>query len=161
LLVLLTGMACGSAPGAAPGGGRVRVQVAPGADTVRFEAAASAERCGGGRGVLLRGVDRGNGLLVWIRTADTLAAGSYRLVAKGDTMTPQVAIAAVRYMKGDVVRGFSLDDGSITMTRSGGRLGGQLRGGGVEFSGARRAALVATFADLQIERDTVPCKPHP
>src|SRR5947208_4415618 len=72
LLLLILCVACGAAQ---QRGARLRVAVRrAGVASARFEAGATARRCGSGRGVVVEGVERGNGLLVWLRFPDSLAS---------------------------------------------------------------------------------------
>src|ERR1051325_6787028 len=61
-----------------------------GKDTVRIDAPLRAFRCSGSHaqsrgGVLLQGVNGGNGVVVWLRTADSLTIGAWPLLQRGDT----------------------------------------------------------------------------
>jgi len=144
--------------------------VRPPHDTIHFSVPAVAHRCsdGGreGRSLLVQGADeRGNGALVRLRLGDSLASGPVPLIALGDSITPRGANAAVRYMKGDVAHGFSLDSGAVDLTatgrREGAALAARVRGSGLE-SGVRVAAEV-TYAGVPrpSATDSVPCRFQP
>src|SRR5438309_352895 len=123
LLLLILCVACGAAqqPGV-----RLRVAVRrPGVDSARFEAGATARRCGSGRGVVVEGVERGNGLLVWLRFPDSLGAGSYQPLVRGDTTTPRGAVTVVRWMQGSAAHGMVLDSGAVTVTPTAGHEAGK------------------------------------
>jgi len=146
--------------------------VRPPHDTIRFAVPAVAHRCSNGgreaRSLLVQGADeRGNGALVRLRYGDSLASGPVPLIALGDSITPRGANAAVRYMKGDVAHGFSLDSGAVDLTATGRRGGGgvalaaRVRGSGLE-NGVRVAAEV-TYAGVPrpSATDSVPCRFQP
>jgi hypothetical protein len=156
--------ACSSASDERDGRLTASVQYPP-ADSARFETPAWLRRCGGGRGFLLEGIARGNGVLVWLRpgSGDTVPAGSYPVLARGDTFAPRGAVVAVRFMAGDLARGLGLDSGAVVVTRAvtGGGVSAQLRGGGLETMGGRRAAVEASFTGTVLAADTVPCRVGP
>jgi len=115
---------------------------------------------------LVQGADeRGNGALVRLRFGDSLASGPVPLIAFGDSITPRGANAAVRYMKGDVAHGFSLDSGAVDLTATGrsdgAALAARVRGSGLE-SGVRVAAEV-TYAGVPrpSAMDSVSCRFQP
>ena len=131
-------------------------------DTVRFTVPAAAHGCSGRRSLLLQGADeRGNGVLVRLQYGDSLASGPFPLIALGDSITVRGANAAVRYMKGDVAHGLSLDSGAVDLTATGAALAARVRGSGLE-QGVRVAAEAAyTGVALPNSADTVPCRFQP
>ena len=141
--------------------GTARASVArPQLDTVRFGATASAYRCRDGRGLLLEAVSDGNGILVWLRSGDSVAGGDYDILGVRDTVTPRGAFVSARYMTGDVAHGFSLDSGTVSLWDSAGRLGAGVRGAGLEVPGALRPFLAADFMGLSAPADSAPCEPQ-
>ncbi len=150
-------VACGAAQ---QPGGRLRAAVRrAGLDSARFEAAATARRCGTGNGVVLEAVQRGNGLLVWLRfpPSDSLAAGSYPPLARGDTTARRGAVTAVRWMQGEAAHGLVLDSGAVTVTPQAGYLTVRAQGSGLEYSGARRASVDAVFEQVPLAAETTAC----
>lgn len=163
MAICATWAACG---GAVDEAGRVRVVVArPERDTVRFRAGAAAQRCAAGAGLLIEGVERGNGVLVLIRSADSVPSGDFPLLAPRDRTTPRGAMVSVRYMTAEVAHGFSLDTGVVTVagSPSGGGLSARARGSGLETGSALRATLEAEFEAVPLPgaADTVPCEVAP
>jgi len=153
-LVGLVGLAmagCGAATGAGEGGVIARVQYTP-RDSVRFVTSASLQRCGGGRGFVLEGEVQGNGVLVWLRPDESMPRGRYRIIQRGDTLTPRGAVVAVRFMTAELAHGVVLDSGSVTVTVNRDSRAGRRRvltdvdGSGLETVGARRVRVVAAFA---------------
>lgn len=125
-------------------------------DTVRFAARATASRCVRGSGVVLQGTTGGNGALAWLRTPDSVAAGAWPLLQRGDTVSRRGATVAVRYLQGDVAHGASFDSGTVMVTRSDNTVTIQAGGGGLEAS-VGRVALEVTFAAVPLGSDTVIC----
>ena len=162
---------CGAAVGDGNGGVIARVQYTP-RDSVRFVTSASLRRCGGGRGFILEGEVRGNGVLVWLRPGDSLVQGRYPILLRGDTVTPRGAVVAVRFMTAELAHGVVLDSGSVTVTVSGDSGAGRrpvaadVVGGGLETVGARRVRVEAAFATPappppRSGADTVRCEARP
>src|SRR5439155_26850084 len=124
-VLALLGAACGSASEQA---GRVHARVIrPPKDTIRFEAPARARRCSAGPGsvgMLLQGSTGGNGVILWLRAGrgggDSLAAGPWPLLQRGDTVSPRGATVAVRYMLNEVAHGLPLDSGAVEVRQTGG-----------------------------------------
>lgn len=173
VLLGLTMAACGTATGDRGGDGGViaRVQYTP-RDSVRFVTSAWLRRCGGGRGFVLEGEVRGNGVLVWLRPGDSVPKGRYRIIQRGDTSTPRGAVVAVRFMTAELAHGVVLDSGSVTVTVTGDSSAGGRRvstdvdGGGLETVGARRVRVEAAFATPAPPpspqgADTVRCEARP
>jgi hypothetical protein len=98
---------------------------------------------------------------VLLRRGDSLATGSFPLIALGDSITQRGANVAVRYMQGDVAHGLSLDSGAVELTATGDALAGQVQGSGLE--GGVRAKIDAVFAGVSLPPpgDTVPCRYRP
>jgi hypothetical protein len=138
-------------------------------DSVRFVTSASLRRCGGGRGFILEGEVRGNGVLVWLRPGDSPPQGRYPVLQRGDTLTRRGAVVAVRFMTAELAHGVVLDSGSVTVTISGDSSAGKRRvaaevdGGGLETVGARRVRVEAAFTTpspppARSGADTVRCE---
>jgi hypothetical protein len=153
--VLLAAAACRGEP-AAPG--RARAAVARRADTIRFAAPATAYRCAAGDGVVLEAIELGNGLLVWVRTRDSVA-GSYQILGVRDTVTPRGALVAVRFMAQAAAQGLSLDSGGVTVRDASGRLALTVAGSGLDLSGGARLFVEADIDSVPLPAagDSIPC----
>jgi hypothetical protein len=152
------GASCGSA---VTPEGRVHALVTrPPKDTVRFDAPARVGSCRGKTGVLLSGSTGGNGVVVWLRSPDSLTSGSWTLLQRGDTVSPRGATVGARFMVGDVAHGVTLDSGAVQVTRTAGTLGVEASGTGLESVGGR-VALQATFDGVRVGSDTAACDPRP
>jgi len=152
--------ACGAAPGDGDGRLTARLLYAT-RDSVRFETPASLRRCGGARGFVLEGELRGNGVLVWLRSGDSLPPGRYPVLSRGDTLTPRGAVVAVRFMTGEMARGLVLDSGWVTVTVGGGKepsVSAAVRGAGLEPTAGRRVAVEAEFAKTGLAADSTRCE---
>jgi len=140
------------------------IVVRPPHDTVRFSVPTAAHGCrdGAGQSLLLQGADeRGNGVLVRLRYGDSLASGPFPMIALGDSITVRGANVAVRYVKGDLAHGLSLDSGAVELTATGAALAARVHGSGLE-EGVRVAAAAAyTGVPLPKSADTVPCRFQP
>ena len=157
----LTGMLGGACGSAVAPEGRVRALVTrPPKDTVRFTAPARAGQCRGGAGVLISGSTGGNGVVVWLRSPDSLPSGSWTLLQRGDTTSPRGATVAARFMVGDVARGVTLDSGTVRVTRTAGALTVEASGTGLE-SAAGRVTLHADVAGVRVGSDSAACDPRP
>jgi hypothetical protein len=127
-------------------------------DTLHFAVPAVAHHCAGGRALLIEAAsERGNGVLVLLRYSDSLAVGPVPLIALGDSVTPRGANVAVRYMKGDIAHGVSLDSGAVDVTATRDALAGRVRGSGLEAG--QRIGVDAAYAGVRRPSpgDTVPC----
>lgn len=101
-------------------------------DTVRFSAPATAYRCTDPRTLLLEAISPdGNGVLVRLHYTDSLVSRSYRIVPPADTSSG-AAVVAVRYLLRETARQFTFDSGTVQLARTGSKIGGQIRGSGVE-----------------------------
>ena len=127
-------------------------------DTVQFTAAAYARRCTERRGLLLQGVVGGNGVLLWLRSADSTVGGEYPVLARGDTVTPRGVAGSVRFMLGTQDRGITLDSGIVTVSAADGRIDATARGSGLDPSAAQRVALKASFAAVPMGADSSNCQ---
>ena len=140
-------------------GGRLRAEVhRVGIDSARFEADATAHRCGSGHGVVLEAAARGNGLLVWLRFPDSLTAGVYQPLGRADSTIPRGAVTVVRWMQGDAAHGIVLDSGAVTVTPAAGHLTVRAQGSGLEYVGARRASVDAVFEQVVLAAETTGCR---
>jgi hypothetical protein len=127
-------------------------------DTLHFALPAAAHHCKGRRALLLEAAtEQGNGVLVLLRYGDSLAVGPVPLIALGDSITPRGANVAVRYMKGDIAHGVSLDSGVVDLTATGDVLAARVRGAGLETG--QRIFVDATYGGVRRPSpgDTVPC----
>ena len=158
MLLALGAAACGSR-GAGPAA-RLRARIIrQSRDTLRFEIPAVASRCAPavGDGLVLQGSEHGNGVLVYLRSSDSVATGEYPLMARADSTTARGAIVTARFQTGDVAHGVVLDSGTVSVTRAGDVLTASARGTGAEVAGTGRVALAASFESVRIGADTVPC----
>ena len=158
----------GDGPGGESAGSRqpgddrvsVRVQYTP-RDSTPFAAAARFHRCSGaGRGFVLDGTDKGNGILVWLRTPDSTAAGTYQILSRWDTMTARGAVVAIRFVIGDAAHGLALDSGTVVATAARGAAGGvsaQIVGAGLEAEDGRKVHAEARFGATAMGPDTLNC----
>ncbi|HEV2750437.1 MAG TPA: hypothetical protein VGV12_07940 [Gemmatimonadales bacterium] len=133
-------------------------------DTVHFTAPALASQCvgGSGHGVLLRGSSGGNGAIVWLRTADSLApGGTWPLLQRGDTVSARGATVGVRFMLGDIAHGVALDSGDVTVSAVHPAVTLTVRGAGLAVAAAGRVTAEVAFEAVPIGTDTVSCRAHP
>ena len=161
-LVALLVAACG-APTAPTGSGTVRLVATGSSDTVRFEVPVVAQRCVEGRGLLVHGARHGQGVLVLLRAAGgaTLDTGAYRLLTRGDTTAARGAIAAVRFLVGEVAHGLTLDDGTATVRRATAPFTVRVRGIGLEMSLGQRRTAEFALERVPLAPDSVLCPPQP
>lgn len=162
-MVLALGAAQAACGSSAPPPARLRAQVTrhPG-DTVSFEAPALASHCSRpGLGLLLQGSAGGNGVLIWLRSGDSLAAGEFSLLLRADTTAPHGATVAVRFMVGEAAHGLTLDSGAVSVTLAGASLSATARGSGLDPVAAGRVGLDASFASVPLATDTVECQVRP
>jgi hypothetical protein len=140
----------------APGSLHSRLTLQP-HDTLRFTAVAQARPCGGGRGFVLEGADGGNGVLLWLRSADSVG-GEYPVLARGDTITPRGIAGGVRYMFKTADRGVTLDSGAVTVSSAGGRIDAHALGSGLDPNSGQRVLIDASFQAVPLGADTVNCR---
>lgn len=126
-------------------------------DTLQFTANASARWCSEGRGLVLEGVERGQGVLLWVRSGDATVGGDYQVLARGDTITPRGVAGSARFMLQTADRGVTLDSGAVTVSSAGGRIDAQARASGIDPSAGRRVVLDASFQAVPMTGDTVNC----
>ncbi|HUK22402.1 MAG TPA: hypothetical protein VLV45_12725 [Gemmatimonadales bacterium] len=126
-------------------------------DSAEVAIRAAAYPCRGAVGRLLTGAEGGNGILIWVRNRGG-AAGDYPILARGDSTTPRGATVSVRFMVGEIARGFGLDSGLVQITTAGSRLNATLRGSGIDYSVGQRVSLVGSVAALPSSSDSVSCK---
>ena len=153
------GSACGIAR---ERGGVVRARVTrPPKDTVRFTAPASASRCARGGGVVLQGSTGGNGAIAWLRTPDSVAAVTWPVLQRGDTVSPRGVTTAVRYLLGDIAHGAAMDSGTVAVTRTAHTLTVRASGTGLEAS-IGRITMEVTFEAVPVGAglDTISCLPR-
>lgn len=156
-------VACGSAPPHQKAAVVRALVIRPPKDTVRFTVPAIASQCVGGtaHGLLLRGSSGGNGAILWLRTPDTVAAGSWPLLQRGDTVSPRGATVGVRFMVGDVALGVALDSGEVTVTVLRPAVTLVVRGAGLAVSAAGRVTAEVAFDGVPVGADTVSCRSRP
>lgn len=130
---------------------------------MRFEAPASANRCGGVGlgGVVLRGVNGGNGVIVWLRQRDSLTSGDWPVLQRTDTETARGAIVGARFVIGEVAHGVPLDSGVVTVTPAATVISARARGSGLEIAAAGRVTVDAAFDAVPLGAETVPCWMQP
>ena len=130
-------------------------------DTVRFEAPATANRCGRATlGLLLHGSDAGNGVMIWLRPGDSLVRGELSLLPRADSVATRGATVTVRFLLGEVTHGATLDSGAVVVTRAEGPVTLRARGSGVDVGAggsAGRVGLDASFESVPVGPDTVTC----
>ena len=127
-------------------------------DTVQFTAGAWIWRCGGGRGLVLKGVDGGNGLLLWFRPGDSTVNGEYQVIGRGDTIAPRGVVGAVRFLVQATDRGMTLDSGVVTVSSTGGRFEGHAQGSGLDPRAGQRVVLDASFLGVPLAVDSTNCR---
>ena len=132
--------------------------ILPPHDTLWFTAVARAQPCAGGRGLLLEGADAGNGVLLWLRAADSVVAGDYPVLALGDTVAPRGVTGAVRFMVKTADRGMTFDSGTVTVSLAGGRIDARARGSGIDAHAGQRGAVDASFTGVAMAADTASCR---
>ena len=111
--------------------------------------------------MLIRGTQGGNGVLVWLRSGDSLAAGDFPLLERGDTVAARGAVVAARFMLGDVAHGLWVDSGTVSVGRRAGGVRITARGAGVEVGTTARSSLVASFEAIALGSDSVSCEVMP
>ena len=122
-------------------------------DTVEFTARAWIWRCGGGRGLVLKGVDGGNGLVLWMRPGDSTLDGEYRVIGRGDTIAPRGVVGAIRFLAQATDRGVTLDSGVVTASSTGGRFRGACSGLGARTRGRSSGSCSdASFLGVPLRR---------
>jgi hypothetical protein len=152
---------CGGSP-PSPGDGLVVLTDPGSADTVRFTVPVAARRCAGNRGLLVTGLEHGQGVLVWVRDSGTApVVGRFPLLPRADSTSARGAIVSVRFVAGAIAHGVTVDDGSATLTQSSSRLGLVIQGRGQEPTiGVPHEAAIA-LSGVPVESDTVSCHAMP
>lgn len=97
--------------------------------------------------------------MVWLRTPDSLAAGTWQLLQRGDTASRRGATVGARFMVGDVAHGVALDSGTVAVGRTGGAFSVTASGTGLEGA-AGRVTVEASFEAVPVGPDTVSCVPR-
>ncbi|MGH7607327.1 MAG: hypothetical protein ACREME_08310 [Gemmatimonadales bacterium] len=156
--MLLVLAACSAEPARDPIRLRATV-VRPPADTMHFTSPALARRCAGGEAILLEAADpHGYGILVLLRHGDSLATGSYPLIALGDSITPRGAQVSARYVAGDAPHGFALDSGGVDVeVRAGHGIDARVMGRGLEGAARLRLEAQYTAVPFPATGDAVAC----
>jgi hypothetical protein len=93
--------------------------------------------------------------MAWLRTPDSIAAVTWPVLQRGDTVSPRGATIAVRYFLGDVAHGVVMDSGSVAVTRDGRRCGKGEGYSDLEFAILRELGhppvpVATTVHDLQV-----------
>lgn len=156
--------ACTRASGDQTGGGvgRVRVTLGGADDTVGFQIAVRARRCGNGRGIVLDGALHGNGLLVWLRDGTRQPGnGNYPLLSRGDSAAPLGAIASVRFVVGTVAHGVAVDSGTAVLTHGTPPFAAFINGSGSDLAASGRRVVFLSAEGVPLEGDTVNCVVQP
>jgi len=161
--VVLFAVACGTPTGPPAGTADVRLALRGSRDTMQFEVPVVAQRCAAGRGLLLHGAREGLGVLVWLRGGSEAVpdTGTYPLLPRGDSASPRGAIAAVRFLVGEVAHGLTLDDGTAIVTRATAPFTVQARGMGVETVIAQQRTALLLLERVPLLPDTVSCQAQP
>jgi hypothetical protein len=134
-----------------------------GKDTLRIDAPVRAQRCTGphaqiGGGLLLQGVNDGNGVVVWLRAPAPVSVGAWPVLQRGDTLSPRGAMVGVRFLIGDVAHGAPLDSGTVWVTRADSAVALVARGTGTETVSSTHMSVEATFDAVPVGADTVSCR---
>lgn len=107
---------------------------------------------------MLQGASGGDGVVVWLRTPDSIASGPWPLLQRGDTVTPRGAFVAVRYSVADYAHGTPLDSGTVRVTLQAGAVTVVARGSGLDAAGGGRLAVGARFDAVPLAADTISCR---
>jgi hypothetical protein len=155
--MFLLAAACGCRSGR-PGRLHARLVLQP-HDTVEFAAEARIRRCSGERGFMIEGVDGGNGVLLWLRSTDSPAAGEYSVLSRGDTIAPRGVVGVVRFLIQNTDRGATLDSGVVTVSQSSRLLDAHASGSGLDPRAGQRVVIEASFQGVPLlMADTVSCQ---
>ena len=134
--------------------------VRPPKDTTRFSLPAFARRCDDGRSLLIEAASpQGSGVVIRLKSGDSIAAGSYPVLWPDDTASRRGATVAVRYVVREVANSFVLDSGTVDVQRDGATLGAHVVGRGVE--NAIRMFAAVDFSDVPLRADTASCRDQP
>lgn len=135
-------------------GSLARVQL----DTVDVAISLTARHCSDSTppGLVLEGVDRGSGLLIWI--SDGGAERAYPIYDPGDSVVSTHARVVLYYRTGDNPHTLVLDSGTVRMRWQPGAVSGDLAGSGHEPAAGFRPRLAGSFAEVPVDRDAVPCR---
>ncbi len=111
---------------------------------------------------MLQGARGGNGVLVWLRFADSVATGEWPLLQRADTAARGGgAVAGVRFMVGDIAHGAPLDSGGVSVTRASPVLSVRVQGSGRDVVGAEWVAVDASFEAVPLGAGSVSCVARP
>jgi len=110
---------------------------------------------------VLQGARGGNGVLVLLRFADSLAPGEWPLLQRADTAARRGAVAGVRFMVGDIAHGAPLDSGGVSVTRASPVLSVRVQGSGRDVVGAEWVAVDASFEAVPLGAGSVSCVARP
>lgn len=153
--------ACGN-PAEPHGTGRVHLAVQGTSDTVRFEVAVIARRCAGGGGVLVTGAREGQGVLLLLRSAESVVdTGSYVLLTRADSAALRGAIVAIRFSVGPMSHGLTVDDGTARVSRTTPTLAAVVSGRGVETGTAVQRTADIAVDDVPLAPDSAFCRVQP
>jgi len=159
--VLAVAVVCAACAGEPAAPSRVDAAITRPTDTIRFQAPAALYRCDGAPDLLLEAVRYGNGVLVWLRSRDSLAR-EFPIIGVQDTITRPGAVVAVRYHHEAVPHSLALDSGTVSWTDSGAVRRIAVTGSGLDVGFGVRAGLTATFGGVPpAPESTVSCARKP
>jgi hypothetical protein len=161
LAVLLTiGGACRPASDRTPRSGHLDASWT-GSNRGEISAPATAEWCAIRRLLEIRAIQGDTGVALALYPAETIAAGSYRIVdpVKAESI-PQAAGVALRWFAQTAVDGFQGESGTVILERSrSGQLSGSVKAGARSVADTRRVAINGSFRDLTVRPESRGCVP--
>lgn len=142
----------------AAGPGRFHATVAtPSGDTVRVSLPLVGQPCAGAGGILLRGIDGAQGVLIWVSAPGSPDTGGYAIHdAAADVAGPHARVT-VRYETGGMVHAMALDSGTVRLAETS-PIAGSLGGSGLALGAGQRPLVQGTFRAAPIRADTVGCR---
>lgn len=66
-------------------------------------------------------------------------------------------MVALRFMAGEIARGFALDSGAVTVANPRGTVSAQARGAGLDYSAGQRVSAEVAVGALPIAPDSAQC----
>lgn len=159
-LPLLLWLGACAKPADAPAGTLRGMIMFPPHDTIPFELAAVMYRCNVGHAILLEATSLdGSGVLLRIRSPDSLPPDSLPVIFPTDTATKVGASVAVRYFVHDTPHSTALDSGSVHLQHDSGGVAARIVGSGLE--NAIRTPTRLQFRNVPWTADTVSCNYAP
>lgn len=134
-----------------------------GADSGRMAAPATAEWCAVRRLLEIRGVQGDTGVALALYPADSLAAGSYRVVdpMKADSVRPAAGVA-FRWFSQTTIQGLQGDSGTVVLERSGtGELSGSLEAKARSVVNGVQVSVSGKFGNLAVRPQSHGCSNRP